>query len=159
MSALSAVTRFCERVTFVFLAVLTAAILLQLLLRNVFDYGHPGIEEIARASHVSLVFLAIPQLFRNGKHIRIDLVVNALPPRVARVLEAFAALATAVFCGFFLYGDYLFMIRNGNVASPALEIPNYLFFAGAYIGIGLLLLTAAERFVILLAGSRSGGAA
>jgi TRAP-type C4-dicarboxylate transport system permease small subunit len=159
MNVLSSVTRFCERITFVFLAILASAILIQLALRNVFDYGHPGLEEIARASHVTLVFLVIPEIFRQGKHIRIDLIVNALPRRVGHYLDAFAALATAVFCGFFLYGEFAFMSRNGNVASPALEIPNYLFFAGAYIGMTLLLLTAIERLVVLLTGTGKGEAA
>lgn len=156
MHAIAVILRFCEKVSFVCLAVLALAIIIQLALRNFFDYGHPGLEEVARCAHVSLVFLVIPQIFRAKKHIRIDLLVNLLPPHLMRYADGFSAVMTAIFCLFFLHGEYTFMIRNGNVPSPGLAIPNYLFFMGAYVGMTLLLLTAIEQIACLAAGKDAG---
>ena len=43
-----------------------------------------------------------------------------------------------------------FMARNGSVPTPALGMPNWLFFAGAYLGMALLLVTACQQFVVEL---------
>jgi TRAP-type C4-dicarboxylate transport system permease small subunit len=49
------------------------------------------------------------------------------------------------------------MAKNGSVPSPGLGIPNIVFFAGAYLGMALLLLTAAEKFVQTVTRQPEGG--
>jgi hypothetical protein len=49
------------------------------------------------------------------------------------------------------------MAKNGSVPSPGLGIPNIVFFAGAYLGMALLLLTAAEKLVQTARGHPEGG--
>ena len=70
---------------------------------------------------------------------------------------ALAALLTVVYCLFFLVSEYQFMAKNGSVPSPGLGIPNIVFFAGAYLGMALLLLTAAEKFVQTVKSRPEGG--
>jgi TRAP-type C4-dicarboxylate transport system permease small subunit len=96
-------------------------------------------------------------LFREGLHVNIDLLTQYAGPRLKRALDAFAALLTVVYCSFFLVSEYQFMAKNGSVPSPGLGIPNIVFFAGAYLGMALLLLTAGERFVRTVHGQPEGG--
>jgi TRAP-type C4-dicarboxylate transport system permease small subunit len=103
------------------------------------------------------VFLLVPLLFREGLHVNIDLVTQYAAPRLKRALDAFAALLTVVYCSFFLVSEYQFMAKNGSVPSPGLGIPNIVFFAGAYLGMALLLLTAAEKFLQRVKGQPDGG--
>ena len=86
----------CEYVSLVSLAVIATVIFLQILLRNFASLAYAGIEEVARLAHISLVFLLVPLLFREGLHIKIDLLTQYASPRVKQSLDAFAALLTAV---------------------------------------------------------------
>jgi TRAP-type C4-dicarboxylate transport system permease small subunit len=49
------------------------------------------------------------------------------------------------------------MAKNGSVPSPGLGIPNIIFFAGAYLGMALLMLIAAEKLVQTIKGQSEGG--
>lgn len=147
----------CEYVSLACLAVIATLIFVQILLRNFASLAYAGIEELARFAHINLVFLLVPLLFREGLHVNIDLVTQHAGPRLKRALDAFAALLTVVYCLFFLASEYQFMAKNGSVPSPGLGIPNIVFFAGAYLGMALLLLTAAETFLQKARGQAGGG--
>jgi TRAP-type C4-dicarboxylate transport system permease small subunit len=147
----------CEYVSLACLAAIATLIFAQILLRNFAFLAYAGIEELARFAHINLVFLLVPLLFREGLHVNIDLLTQHAGPRLKRLLEAFAALLTVVYCLFFLTSEYQFMAKNGSVPSPGLGIPNIVFFAGAYLGMTLLLLTAAEKFVHTAKGQPEGG--
>ncbi len=148
----------CEYVSFVCLVVIATLIFVQILLRNFVSIAYAGIEEVARFAHINLVFLLVPLLFREGLHVNIDLLTQHAGPTLKRALDALAALLTIVYCAFFLVSEYQFMAKNGSVPSPGLGMPNIVFFAGAYLGMALLLLTAAERFLHRVTGRAEGGA-
>jgi TRAP-type C4-dicarboxylate transport system permease small subunit len=157
VSLIGKAAQACESVSLVCLAVIATFIFAQILLRNFASLAYAGIEEVSRLAHVSLVFLLIPLLFREGLHVNIDLVTQYAGPRLKRALDAFAALLTVVYCAFFLVSEYQFMAKNGSVPSPGLGIPNIVFFAGAYLGMALLLLVATEKLVQILKGRSEGG--
>jgi TRAP-type C4-dicarboxylate transport system permease small subunit len=147
----------CEYVSLASLAAIATLIFAQILLRNFASAAYAGIEELARFSHITLVFLLVPLLFREGLHVNIDLLTQHAGPRLKWVLDALAALLTVVYCLFFLVSEYQFMAKNGSVPSPGLGIPNIVFFAGAYLGMALLLLTAAEKFLQRVKSQPKGG--
>jgi len=157
VSLIGKTAQACEYVSLVCLAVIATLIFVQILLRNFVSVAYAGIEELARFAHINLVFLLVPLLFREGLHVKIDLLTQRAGPTLRRILEAFAALLTAAYCLFFLVSEYQFMAKNGSVPSPGLGIPNVVFFAGAYLGMALLLLTAGERFLQTVNGQPEGG--
>jgi TRAP-type C4-dicarboxylate transport system permease small subunit len=157
VSLIGKTAQVCEYVSLVCLAVIATLIFVQILLRNFVSLAYAGIEELARFAHINLVFLLVPLLFREGLHVNIDLLTQHAGPRLKRFLDAFAALLTVVYCLFFLVSEYQFMGKNGTVPSPGLGIPNIVFFAGAYLGMALLLLTAAEKCVQRVKGQPEGG--
>jgi TRAP-type C4-dicarboxylate transport system permease small subunit len=141
---------FFENVSIVAMGAVAILVVAQIVLRNFFSLAYAGIEELARFAHINLVFLLIPMLFRDGVHINVDLLTQRVAPPARRILAVLAALLTALYGAIFLASEYQFMMRNGSVPTPALRIPNWLFFAGAYIGMALLLVTACEKFVVEL---------
>jgi TRAP-type C4-dicarboxylate transport system permease small subunit len=157
VSLIGRTAQACEYVSLVCLAVIATLIFVQILLRNFASLAYAGIEELARFAHINLVFLLVPLLFREGLHVKIDLLTHRAGPKLKRVLDAFAALLTTVYCLFFLVSEYQFMAKNGSVPSPGLGIPNIVFFAGAYLGMALLFLTAAETFLQKASGQAGGG--
>jgi TRAP-type C4-dicarboxylate transport system permease small subunit len=147
VSLIGKTAQACEYVSLVCLGLIATLIFLQILLRNFASLAYAGIEEMARLAHISLVFLLVPLLFREGLHVNIDLLTQYAGPGLKRVLDAFAALLTGVYCVFFLMSEYRFMAKNAGVPSPGLGIPNIVFFAGAYLGMALLLLTVMEKLL------------
>jgi TRAP-type C4-dicarboxylate transport system permease small subunit len=156
-SLIGKTAQVCEYVSLACLAVIATLIFFQILLRNFVAMAYAGIEELARFAHINLVFLLVPLLFREGLHVNIDLLTQHAGPRLKRILDALAALLTGVYCLFFLVSEYQFMAKNASVPSPGLGIPNIVFFAGAYLGMALLLLTAAEKCLQTVKGQPEGG--
>lgn len=155
-SLIGNVAQACEYVSLASLGVIATLIFAQILLRNFVSLAYAGIEELARFAHINLVFLLVPLLFRQGLHVNIDLLTHRAGTGLTRALDALAALLTVIYC-FFLLSEYQFMAKNGSVPSPGLGIPNIVFFAGAYLGMALLLLTAAEKFLQRVKGQPEGG--
>jgi TRAP-type transport system small permease protein len=144
---ISRVARFFEKISLVALGAIATLIFLQIVLRNLFSLAYAGIDELARFAHINLVFLLVPLLFREGLHINVDLLTQRAPALVRRALAVFALALTVLYSAVFLMSEYKFMMRNGSVPTPALGMPNWLFFAGAYVGMALLFVTACQQFV------------
>jgi TRAP-type C4-dicarboxylate transport system permease small subunit len=144
-SVIGKIAQACEYVSLACLAVIATLIFVQIILRNLLSTAYAGVEEVARFAHITLVFLLVPLLFRDGLHVNIDLLTQWAGPTLKRLLDVVAALLTFVYGAFFLISEYQFMLKNGSVPSPGLGIPNIVFFAGAYVGMALLLLTAGEK--------------
>jgi TRAP-type transport system small permease protein len=78
------------------LAVLAALILLamvvlvtaDILLRNVARAGLPWANEVSEYALYGMTLLTAPWLLRRGQHVRIDLLLSAVPPHVAWLMEA-----------------------------------------------------------------------
>jgi TRAP-type C4-dicarboxylate transport system permease small subunit len=153
---LGRIARLFEAISIGCLGVISLLIFIQIVMRNFFSIAFVGIEEVARLAHVTLVFLLVPLLFREGQHVTIDFIYHYVPQKVGHVLRAFAIVATAIYGVLFLISEFQFMSKTATVPSPGLGVPNLVFFAGAYIGMALLVLTAVEQFIRLIRGTAKG---
>jgi len=63
------------------------------ILARMFAWDLPGLDAYAGYSIAAALFLALPDAFRNGDHIRVTLLLQKLPPRVRAVLEAWCLAA------------------------------------------------------------------
>lgn len=132
-------------------AALLAAIALlvfgQVAARNLMDLGLPWADELARFCGVSLVFLAIPDLARRGMMVAVTLVPDMAPPSLRLMLERLAALALLAFAAALLWGFHAYLPRAGKFSTPAMGMPNWIFYGPALIGTLLLAAAAVERLV------------
>ena len=71
----------------VLLLVMTVMIGADVLLRNIGAGGIPPSNELSEDSLYLITLLAAPGLLRQGRHIRIDIVLRALPQRIGWLLE------------------------------------------------------------------------
>lgn len=76
----------CGAVAAVLFAMIGVLVAADVLLRNLGLPGMSASAELAEYCLMSATFLAAPWLLHQNEHIRIDLIVNALPRRVAWVL-------------------------------------------------------------------------
>ena len=119
----------------VFLIVLIFSIVIQIIMRNVFNAGSVVLEELARFSLVSLVFLMIPALTIERKQIVVDIILMRLPRGVRSVFDIVIHLFSCGFSVFILIAIALIMEKNWNVRTPAMRLPNAIFYLPVALGI------------------------
>ena len=146
-SALETAATALEAVSIGGIAVLAGLVFLQILLRNLFSLAFAWMDELTRYLQVSMVFFMVPILARRGQHLVVDSVVNILPRKLRRIFNFLSLVLTAVFAASFLVSGYGLMLKAGTVKTPAMGIPNIIFFMPAFIGMALLFLISAERLV------------
>lgn len=144
--------KYFENISLVFLLLLFACVLIQIIMRNFFDIGSVKLEELARVCLVSLVFLMVPVLIVDKQHIIVDLLINYLPKKVRRIFEIVTQSLSFGLSVFLLFSIRQVMLRNWSVCTPALRMPNSILYIPMVLG---LLFMAVGTFVYLLDAMRN----
>ncbi len=147
---------FLENAALAFLVVLMLSVAAQIVMRNVFNSGSIVIEELARFSLISLVFLMLPVLTLERKHIVVDIVLLQLPPRVRRVFDIFIHVLMTAFSVFILVAISQIMRRNWNVRTPAIRMPNAVFYLPVTIGIAATLAASIRQLAGIITNRERG---
>lgn len=141
-----------ELVAMALLVVATAAIMVEILARGFFNVGLPGVGELARYAGLGLIFLVVPLLLAQDAHVKVDLFFLRSRGATRRGLAFFNELATLAFCVLFLVSCWWFMQRAARFSTPALGLPNLLYYLPAIAGMVLTTLVAADRVIGLVLG-------
>ena len=132
--------RLCDVIALIGLAVLFGVVAVNVIGRALFDASGqavnvmiPGAIELSRYALMVLVFASLPRAAEAGM-VRVDLLVERLPPVLAGVFDRLWGLAIAAFgaaAGWLLIDDALLQAGRGD-ATQDLEVPLWLFtgFAG-----------------------------
>ena len=89
------------------IAALSVLITVDVIIRNLGLGNFPWLLEVAEYTIYITTFLAAPWVLHLGAHVRVDLVVNAVPDRIAKSLELTTNLAGFVISGFLIYHGVL----------------------------------------------------
>jgi TRAP-type C4-dicarboxylate transport system permease small subunit len=156
--ALYAACRAGEALAIAMVMAVTALVMVQVLGREVFGDGVPWADELARWAGLGLVFLAIPLLLAHDGHVKVDLFVSWLPPAAQRAIGIADEALCVLFCVLYLASGWFFMQRAARFSTPALGIPNILFYLPAALGMAAMGLVAIDRTIAALRGApRAGG--
>lgn len=139
------IARYCEKASIAALLVMTGLVVAQIIGREILQLGLPAVEELARWSGLCLVYFAVPLLFLEGKHVRVDMFLIKLGGPARKLVETLLELLTMAFALAFLVGAWFFMQRAGTFSTPALGMPNLLFYAPVIFGMALSLLAGLVR--------------
>lgn len=142
--------RLFESLSMGFLVTFTLFVFVQMAARNIFAFGLAEFDELSRSLDVSMVFLIVPILMREGHHIAIDLSMGRMPFVADKCLKLVSSVVCIGFSVVFLYSGYLYMARHWNVPSPVLKLPNIVFFGPALLGMALFLVNCIAVFVLIL---------
>lgn len=145
--------RLLEVIAMILLGVMTFLVLLQIAGRDLFGSGWPWADELARYSGLGLVYLTIPLLLLNDRHVKVDLLSSRFKGKAAYVLHVFNEALIVLFFGLFFWGGWVFMQRAAKFSTPALGMPNWLFYLPAAIGMLLFGLVALRRLLCALKGA------
>ncbi|MDF0601259.1 TRAP transporter small permease subunit [Psychromarinibacter sp. C21-152] len=150
--ALGAVARAGLWISVLLLVAISALVAGQVVARNVFSLGLPWADELARWFGIALVYLTIPHLLDRGSHIAVEFLPDRLAGKARAAVLAVSDLSVAAFAGISLVAFAGFLDRAARFKTPALGIPNMIFYIPALLGIVLLGLVAILRLAELVRG-------
>jgi len=97
-------------------------------LRNIGAGGIPPSNELSEDSLYLITLLAAPGLLRQGQHIRIDILLRALPKRIGWLLEWVGDIVGLICCLFFVWygvGVAAASFIDGSVSIKTLVLPEW----------------------------------
>lgn len=125
-------------------------ILLETVLRSIFDTSTHVLDEFIGFAVLSITFLSLSWTLRDGSMIRVNILTDKLPVKARQMLEvAVAMLATgmgAFFC-IFLGRNLAKNWRRGAVSESVAEVPLWIPDAIVFVGASLLVLQLAAMIV------------
>lgn len=137
--------RLCDVVALTALGLLFAVVAANVIGRALYDYTGqtinliiPGAIELSRYALMVMVLAALPRAAVIGM-VRVDVLVERLPPIVAGALDRLWSLAIAAFgaaAGWLLVEEAIVQVGRGD-ATQDLELPLWIFtgFAGSALGV------------------------
>lgn len=149
MTALKWLERHCEElICCVCLAVIAISVFAQVVARYVFEVALHWTEETASMCMVWAVYMGAALCVRERFHIRIIVVVGALPVSVGRVVIFAADILWAFFCVFMLKVSwaYLAVFWRFPETSPSLGINQFYPQTILVIGYGLMLIRLIQTY-------------
>lgn len=147
----TALIRLCGAASALIIGVVALLVTFDVIARNIGIGTFPWIVELSEYSLPLATFLIAPWLLRRGEHVRIDMVLTALPPLLARALGRIADLLGLVICLVFLhYGIRVIAnsIKLSSLVIKTLVFPEWWLFTPVPFCFALL----AVEFVRRLAG-------
>lgn len=153
---LARVCVWAEGLAILMLLIMTSLIIAQVGGRNLLNLGWPWAEELARYAGLGLVYMAAPLLLMRDKHIQVDIVSSRIRGLAGRWLHVVNETLVLAFCCLFLWGAWAFLKKAGQFSTPALGIPNTVYYMPALLGMLLLALVSVYRLQRLLAALKSG---
>src|SRR5215470_4476539 len=141
----------------VVLLVMTMMIGADVLLRNIGAGGIPPSNELSEDILYLVTLLAAPGLLRQGQHIRIDIVLRALPLRIGWLLEWIGDIVGLTCCLIFVWyglGVAAESFLAGSVSIKTLVLPEWWLLAPMPVAFILLALEFCFRMHRLTIGER-----
>ena len=123
------------------LLVMTFMIGADVVLRNIGAGGVAVSNELSEDILYLITLLTAPWLLRQGRHIRVDIVLRVLPPRVAWALEWLGDAIGIVCCAYFVWygaGVTAASYLNGSLSIKTLVTPEWWILAPLPIAFALL---------------------
>jgi TRAP-type transport system small permease protein len=141
----------------ILLLFMTLMIGADVLLRNIDAGGIPPSNELSEDILYLVTLLAAPGLLRKGQHIRIDIALRALPPRVGWILEWIGDIIGLVCCLIFVwYGTSVAVASffERAVSIKTLVLPEWWLLAPMPLAFALLALEFVFRMQRLALAER-----
>ena len=113
----------------------------------------PSYADFAGFMLAGATFLAMAYTLRSGGHIRVNLVVQRLSPRVVLIAEFLALTVASVFVGYALYFRGALVLESlhyGDVSNGIIPVPLWLPQSAMTFGMGLLLIALLHSLVDLI---------
>jgi TRAP-type C4-dicarboxylate transport system permease small subunit len=143
--------RTAEAIAIAALIAVTALIMVQIAAREIFNVGLSWADELARYAGLTVIFMGVPTLLARDEHVKVDMFLNMMPASARRFVSISNDALMVVFSAMFMYAEWLFLQRAARFSTPALGMPNLIWYLPAIVGALLMLLVAIDRAIAALA--------
>lgn len=125
--------------------IITVLTFYQVVLRYLFNSAPSWSEEMVRFLFIWSSFVAAAIGVREGIHIGIDVFVNLLPRRIARLIEIVVSLVIMLFGAYMIHYGWLVTRMTHSQPSPALGLPmSWVYLSIPVMGVLLIVYCASE---------------
>lgn len=163
MRLLNGIDRLLAGIEYALIAVLTLIALalgvMQVILRYGFGTGLHWAEQGFVLLTVTAMLMAGVRAVAQDRHVRVDLLANALPTIPRRILELVSLLIALALCLTFAWCGYRFVTfaRMMDLRSIETDIPEWITYSLVPVTMGLFALRYVLRIIRLLQGEAIGG--
>lgn len=139
---------FMEKTVGIILALMSVVVLLQVLVRFVFEqFSVPWSEELARYLMIWLTFIGSAIATRRAKLIAIDAIVFSLPAKFGKVLKTVAHILSIVFYMILLMIGIEWFQFGFSETAPVLKIPKAYVYGSMFVGAALMILNTLAHLI------------
>jgi len=124
--------------------------------RNLFGLSAPWAFDLSEYSLVWMTFLAAPWVLLRDRHVRIEILVDALPPTAQRILGILVSLVAIVACGVLAWRTGIAAVDyyQNDIMMPRIwRIPRIWPYVIVPVGSALLMLAFVVRLIHYLTSS------
>ena len=147
-----------RRALLLFYVLLVGTMFIEVVRREVFSYSSIWGEEVVRYSFIYLAWIGAAAAVRERGHIRIDVLMNYVGPRVKAALYILGDLvmfAVALIAVYWSFETVLISAKFGSV-THGLHISQVWFLMAVPLGFALVILRLVQSFLRDLAALRDG---
>ena len=138
------------------LASMSLAVFGNVVLRYVFNSGLTWSEEMSRYLFVWMVFLGAIAALKDKMHLGVDIVVNALPKGLQKVVFIISNAIVLYLLWLVLEGSWKMTLLNMNSTGPATGMPlSYMYGIGIVSSIWMMILIISSLFLAIKGKSES----
>ena len=143
--------RWEEYVLFVVMIFMLIVLSAQVFCRYVLSFSFSWAEQGARIGFVWLTMVGISLAARHGMHLKVDLLTQVLPRRLARAVSLFSEIFTMAFglyMGSLIFKTVMLQVRTHQTFSAIPWLPTYTMYAAGVIGMFGLTLRTLQRIFL-----------
>lgn len=148
---MSLLIRAIECVVIVFMAVVVGIVIAETLLRDILDVTLIVTDELSRYLMVWTAMLSAALLVADDGHIKIEVVLQAVGPRLRRLLYVCAQLVVLAFLGVLVYASLLVMPSIAQQNTVTLGVSIAWFYAALPVTGALMIVLTVHKLVQRLA--------
>ena len=155
----AAIDENAERYAMLVFYVFVCAVIVQEVVRRfILNYSSAWAEETARYAFIYLGYVGAAYAVRERAHIRFDILLQRMPPRLHGYVYLLAEVATLVFAAFAVYWSMhtIGQLLRFEGASPVLRVNKAWFVAAVPLGFMLIVLRTIQAMVRDIADLRAG---
>ncbi|MDG4674867.1 TRAP transporter small permease [Shinella sp. 838] len=132
---------------FIIFLVMAGVTFLQFFSRYVLNDSIAWTEEIARYLLMTVTFVGAAIVFRRRSNIAVEIIVDALPPTLGRLIRFLADCVTVLFVGLLAWFSWTVTQRMAIQRMTVIDLSMSIVYAGVGVGCLLMLWRAVQTFI------------
>lgn len=143
----------------IFLIIMTVVMLIQVIMRYVFNAAFSWPEEFCRYCFIYITFLTVGYSIQRQSMLRLNIIVKAIPKKIGDVMEFLIWTSCLVFFSYMLINsvELVSIIKGTERTTPTMGIPYYIIYTSTIIGFGLGIIRNVQFLIKFLHGRIGNG--